>query len=409
MRLGPFRALRPAPAEAARVAAPPYDVVSRAEALALARDNPRSFLRVARAEIDLPEAVDAYDPRVYARARENLRRLVAEGVLARDPSPALYVYRQADGAHVQTGVVGCVDVAAYEAGAIKKHETTRPDKEDDRTRHILALRAQAEPVLLAHPATAAVDALAAAAAAAAAPLYDFAAADQVRHTVWPVADPGPWVRAFEAVECAYIADGHHRTASAWRAAGALRARPGGPVPGDAHERILAVLFPGDALRILPYHRVVKDLGGLAPDALLRRLAGVGRLEPASRPMAPAPRRFGFYLQGRWHRLTLPEGAPDPADPVRSLDVALLAERVVAPVLGIVDQRTDPRIDFVGGSRGEAELERRVDAGEAALGIALPPTTMAQLMAVADRGGTMPPKSTWFAPKLLSGLFVHAFE
>jgi uncharacterized protein (DUF1015 family) len=387
------------------VAAPPYDVVSRAEASRLAGGNPNSFLRVARAEIDLPETVEPHDTRVYARARQNLDRLIADGVLVREPAPAVYVYRLAAGGHVQTGVVGCVDVAAYEAGDIRKHETTRPDKEDDRTRHILTLRAQAEPVLLAYRSQPGINALAAAAVTAA-PLYDVVAPDGVRHIVWAVADPAPWVSAFREVPRAYIADGHHRSAAALRAARELRTTRRGD--DDAYERFLAVLFPADDLRILPYNRLVKDLGGLTPDALVTRLRAVGRLEPTDRPDPPSPRRFGLYMAGRWHLLTLPESAVH-ADPIRSLDVSLLAEHLLAPILGIPDQRTDPRIDFVGGRGGAAELERRVDGGEAALGIALHPTSMAQLLAVSDLGGTMPPKSTWFEPKLLSGLFVHPFD
>jgi uncharacterized protein (DUF1015 family) len=301
------------------------------------------------------------------------------------------------------GVVGCVHVEDYAAGTIKKHENTVPEKEEDRTRHILTLRAHPEPVLLAYHGRAELDALADEVKRMP-PLYDFATADGVQHTVWRVPAPEPWVEGFRAVPAAYIADGHHRSASAWRAAVRLKAE--GAPAGGAQDWFLAVLFPAAQLRILAYNRLVRDLGGLGPAEVLRRLAAVGRLSPAADPVPPGPGRFCFYLAGRWYLLELDPASIDRSDPVRSLDVALLGERILGPVLGIVDQRVDKRLEFAGGAAGTAALERRVNSGEAALAVSLFPTSMAQLMAVADAGGIMPPKSTWFEPKLLSGLFLH---
>jgi uncharacterized protein (DUF1015 family) len=407
VRLHPLPVLRPPGALASRVASPPYDVVSRSEAAALARDNPLSFLHVGRAEIDLPETVDAHDPRVYREARRALDRLVAEGALRRD-EPALYLYREVMEGRAQIGVVGGVHVDDYGADVIRKHETTRPDKEDDRTRHLLALEAHAEPVLLLYRGRPEMDRLVAAATTAP-PLYDFTTADGVAHTVWRLDDPAPYERAFEGVTRAYVADGHHRSASAWRAARELRARNAGSTREAEYNWFPAVLVPAAQLRILAYNRVVTDLAGRAPAELLAELGRVGRLAVTDDPVPPRPATFCVYLGGRWHRLELAEDSIDRSDPIRALDVSLLQERVLGPVLGIADQRTDKRIDFVGGIRGPRALAARVDAGEAALGISLHPTTVEQLMTVSDAGQIMPPKSTWFEPKLLSGLFVHPFE
>ena len=408
MRLHPFEALRPVTKLAARVAAPPYDVVSRDEAAGLAKGNPLSFLHVVRSDIALPDDVDAHDTRVYAKARENLDRLIAERVLLRDARPCLYLYREIMEGRAQVGVVGCVSVEDYARGVIKKHETTRPDKEDDRTRHILALGAQAEPVLLAYRGRAELDRLVGVGMETP-PLYDFPTADGVRHTVWPVADPAPYVDAFRDVPGAYIADGHHRSASAWRAARQRRAETPGRRGNEECEWLLAVLVPAEQLRILPYNRVIADLGGQTPGELLGRLEKIARLSVTTNPVPPRPGSFCLYLDRRWHRLELAERSIDRTDPLRSLDVVLLQERLLGPVLGIGDQRTDTRIDFVGGVRGTRELEARVDSGEMALAVSMYPTTMAELMAVADAGHIMPPKSTWFEPKLLSGLFVHSLD
>lgn len=408
MRLNPFRALRPAPELAARVAAPPYDVVTREEAAGLARGNPLSFLHVGRSDIDLPGAVDSHDEQVYARARENLARLVADGTLRRDERASLYLYRQVMEGRAQVGVVGCVHVDDYEGGVIKKHETTRPDKEDDRTRHVLALNAHAEPVFLMYRGRAEIQRLADEAMQAPV-LYDVTPPDGVRHTVWSLAATAPFVQAFSAVPCAYVADGHHRSASAWRAGRERRAKNPRHRGDEEYNWFLATLFPAADLRILPYNRVVRDLGGHTAAEVLERLGKLGRLSVASDPAPPRPETFCLYLEGRWYLFELDGSSIDRSDPIRSLDVSLLQERVLGPVLGIGDQRTDKRIDFVGGIRGTRELEARVDSGEMALAISMYPTTVEQLMAVSDAGAIMPPKSTWFEPKLLSGLFVHPLD
>jgi uncharacterized protein (DUF1015 family) len=408
MRFRSFRALRPRPELAARVASVPYDVVNRAEAAALADGNPHSFLHVGRSDIDLPADTDPYDPQIYAAARAALDRFEAEGTLIRDREPAVFLYRQIMDGRTQTGVVGCVHIDDYERDVIRKHEKTRKDKEDDRTRHVLTLNANAEPVFLTYRTAADLDRLMAADSAGA-PLYDFTAPDSVRHIVWRVADPKAYAEAFARVPVAYVADGHHRSASAWRAGKERRATAGGGNDDAEYNWFLAVLFPAGQLRILPYNRVVTDLRGLTPDAFRARLRELGRLEPTTNPVPPAPGNFCLFFDGGWECLTLDPASIDRKDPIRSLDVSLLQERVLEPILGIADPRTDHRIDFVGGIRGTAELERRVRSGEMALGISMYPTTVEQLMTVSDAGEIMPPKSTWFEPKLRSGLFVHTLD
>ena len=405
MRLHPFRALRPAPELAERVAAVPYDVVNRAEAAALAAGNPHSFLHVGRSDIDLPADVDPYDSRIYAKAREALDRLQADGTLIREATPSLYLYRQIMNGRAQTGVVGCVHIDEYEHDVIRKHEKTRQDKEDDRTRHVLTLRANAEPVFLTYRGRPDIEALSAPIVAGA-PLSDFTAPDGVRHTVWRIAEPGPFLEAFRAVEHAYVADGHHRCASAWRAGRELRSAPAQHRGDGEYNWFLAVLFPAEQLRILPYNRVVRDLAGQGAADVLARLARLGHVTVTDDPVPPRPGTFCFFLLNAWYRLELDERTIDRRDPIGSLDVSLLQDRVLGPILGIGDPRTDKRIDFVGGIRGAAELERRVRSGEMAIAFSLYPTTLEQLMAVSDSGQIMPPKSTWFEPKLRSGLFVH---
>ena len=405
MRLNPFRPIRPRPDLAAQVASVPYDVVNRGEAAELARGNPHSFLHVGRSDIDLPEDVDPYDPRIYRRAREALDELLARGTLLRDPEPRLFVYRQVMDGRSQTGVVGCVHVDDYEHDVIRKHEKTRQDKEDDRTRHVLTLNANAEPVFLTYRGRADIDRMVEEVTSLA-PLYDFTAPDGVRHTVWPVSDSRALAEAFGPIPHAYVADGHHRSASAWRAGKELRARSPSHRGDEEYNWFLAVLFPSDQLRILPYNRVVRDLDGQTPALVLERLRGLGKLSGATNPVPERSGVFCIYLDGRWHRLELDQAGIDRSDPIASLDVSLLQDRVLSPILGIGDPRTDKRIDFVGGIRGTAELERRVRSGEMAIAFSLFPTTLDQLMAVSDAGHVMPPKSTWFEPKLRSGLFVH---
>ena len=405
MRLNPFRAVRPPPDLAPQVASVPYDVVNRGEAAELARGNPHSFLHVGRSDIDLPEDLDPYDARIYRRAREALDELLARGTLLRDPEPRLFVYRQIMDGRPQTGVVGCVHVDDYEHDVIRKHEKTRQDKEDDRTRHVLTLDANAEPVFLTYRGRVEIDRMVEAITPTA-PLYDFTAPDGVRHTVWPVPDSWALARTFDPVPLAYVADGHHRSASAWRAGKELRAGNPSHRGDEEYNWFLAVLFPSDQLRILPYNRVVRDLNGQTPARVLERLGGLGKLSPATDPVPERSGVFCVFLDGRWQRLELDPAGIDPSDPIASLDVSLLQDRVLSPILGIGDPRTDKRIDFVGGIRGTAELERRVRSGEMAIAFSLFPTTLDQLMAVSDAGHVMPPKSTWFEPKLRSGLFVH---
>jgi uncharacterized protein (DUF1015 family) len=406
VKLKPFAALRPAPGSAARVAAVPYDVVDTAEARALAAGNPDSFLHVSRPEIDLPDGTGIHDAAVYAQGVRAFRDLQARGVLVRERDERLYVYRQTMGRHSQTGVVACCHVDDYDHDVIRKHEKTRQDKEDDRTRHVLALRANSGPVFLTYRDAPAVDRLAEGAASGA-PLYDFTAADGIRHTVWRVEeDAAPWVAAFGAVPAAYVADGHHRAAAAPRAARTLRAANPRHDGSEEYNWFLGVLFPASQLRILPYNRCVRDLHGLVADDFLRQVSALFDCAPAAQPAPAGPRQVHMYLAGRWHRLAWVEAD---TDPVGRLDVSVLQNRLLAPVLGIADPRTDERISFVGGIRGTDELVRRVDGGRDAAAFAMHPVSVAQMMDIADAGQIMPPKSTWFEPKLRSGLLVHTLD
>ncbi|MGE5092015.1 MAG: DUF1015 domain-containing protein [Bacillota bacterium] len=408
MRLNPFKALRPEPALASKVAAVPYDVVSRDEAARLAAGNPHSFLHVGRSDIDLPPDTDPHDDRVYAAARSALERLVAEKTLLREPEPSLYIYRQEMNGRVQTGVVGCVHIDDYERDVIRKHEKTRKDKEDDRTRHVLTLDANAEPVFLTYRGSDDVDRLVERVVQTT-PLYDFTAEDGVRHTVWRVADTRPLSDAFGTVPVAYVADGHHRSASAWRAGREKRALNPKHFGNEEYNWFLAVLFPAGQLAILPYNRLVKDLAGQTPAQVLDRLRALGQVTVTRKPVPPRAGTFCVYLDHQWYLVELDPATIAQADPIGSLDVSLLHDRILGPILGIGDPRTDQRVDFVGGIRGTAELERRVDSGEMALAVSMFPTTLDQLMRVADAGEVMPPKSTWFEPKLRSGLFVHTLD
>jgi len=404
----PFRALRPARAHAAEVAAPPYDVLSSDEARARAAGKPWSFLHVSKPEIDLPPGTDPYSPAAYARGAENFARMREAGVLVRDAAPAYYAYRLTAGDLVQTGVAVAASIAAYDANRVRKHELTRPDKEDDRVRHMEALNAQTGPVLAAYPAAPALDRLLAEAVRGE-PDTDVVADGGVRHSVWPVQDADAIARigaAFDAMPAIYIADGHHRSAAASRVA-ANRRRPG--VDGS-HEWFLVVAFPHHALRILDYNRVVRDLGGMTRHELLAKLGAAFDVTASKEPVRPARHgEFGMYAGGHWHRFAPRPGASEPADPVGRLDVSLLTSRVLSPLLGIGDLRTDRRVDFVGGGRGLAELAKRVDSGEMAAAFSLYPTRLEDLMAVADAGRVMPPKSTWFEPKLADGLLSHVLD
>jgi len=403
----PFRGLRPAPHHAADVAAPPYDVLSTEEARLRAAGKPWSFLHISKPEIDLPAGTDPYAPAVYAKAVENLGKMLAAGILHRDARPSYYAYQLRMGEHVQTGFVAAASVAAYDAGRIKKHEFTRPDKEDDRVRQIEALNAQTGPVLLAYPAAADADGLLAQASAGA-PVAEVVADDGIRHAIWEVDDAAliaDITAAFERMPALYIADGHHRSAAASRVATARR--KGGDERSSDY--FLAVIFPHHQMKILDYNRVVKDLNGLSEADFLVRIGQRYSVTPSSGPARPAkPGEVGLYLPGRWYRLAI-DAALMPADPVARLDVSLLSDHLLGPVLGIADLRRDKRIDFVGGIRGLGELEKRVASGEMAAAFAMHPTGMADLMAVADAGQVMPPKSTWFEPKLADGLVSHVLD
>ncbi|MFN2447229.1 MAG: DUF1015 domain-containing protein [Vicinamibacterales bacterium] len=397
----PFAALRPAPSAAANVAAVPYDVVTTDEARELATANPLSFLHVSRAEVDLPLDTDPYGDAVYARAAANLTTLRERAPLIVEDLPSFYVYRLHMENHRQTGVAACFSLDEYESDAIKKHEKTRPDKEDDRTRHMIAIAAQTGPVFLTYRDSAAVAAVVERIAVTE-PLYDFTAPDGVRHVVWraPAAENRAIQEAFVAIPTLYIADGHHRAASAARARRHLGARGAGE-----HDRVLAVAFPEGQMQILPYNRVVRELNGRDAGAFL---AALSQQVLVSEGGSPTPTRRGevaMYLAGTWYTLDLGEPLFG-GDPTESLDVSRLQDAVLAPLLGIEDVRTDKRVDFVGGVRGTSELTRLVDSGRAAVAFSLAPVTVEDLMRIADAGGIMPPKSTWFEPKLRDGLLSH---
>ncbi len=395
MNIRPFAAIRPNREDAAKVASVPYDVVDTAEAKALAAGNPKSFLHVSRPEIDLGEGADCSSPEAYRQARKALDAFVAGGTLVKDGESAFYAYRQTMGSHSQTGIVATFDTKEYLSGVLKQHEKTRRDKEDDRTRHIETLSAHTGPAFLTYRDDAAIDAIVADACRAE-PLYDFTAPDGIGHAVWklPSAVNARLVELFDKVPAAYIADGHHRSAAASRYA---RERN---FEGESRW-FLAVIFPASQLRILSYNRLVTDLNGLSEEAFLGRVAekfAIGGEKPLSR-------RCRMYLRGRW--IDLSWDIPSGADAVSSLDVSYLQDNLLAPVLGIGDPRTDSRISFMGGIRGDAALSAKVDSGENSVAFAMEPVSVEEMMAIADAGAVMPPKSTWFEPKLRSGLFVHA--
>ncbi len=400
----PFRALRPSSSNVDRVSAVPYDVVNTEEARALAAGNPLSFLHVSRAEIDLPPATDPYSPAVYEKALENFTTLRRTAPLVVEDAPAVYFYRLKMGNHSQTGLAACYSIQEYDTGLIKKHENTRRDKEDDRTRHIGTLRAQTGPVFLTYRHTAAIDAVAARVTAGA-PLFDFESADRVRHTVWAVtgAELAAVVKAYGELPCLYIADGHHRAASASRTRKYLADQARASENGEA-DWMLAVAFPDNQTQILPYNRVVKDLAGKTPEAFLAEL----KSRVAVTAGAPSPTTKGevaMYLGGKWYTLRL-EAAVSSTNVGSTLDCSLLQEQVLSPLLGVGDPRSDKRIDFVGGIRGTSELEKLVNGGKAAVAFSLFPVGVDDLMRIADAGEIMPPKSTWFEPKLRDGLLSH---
>ena len=408
----PFRGLRPVPDHAADVAAPPYDVLNTAEARVRAAGKPWSFLHISKPEIDLPENTDPYAPEVYAKGAENLQRQITSGILMRDPTPRYYVYRLRMGDHVQTGLVFTGSVVDYDRNRIRKHEFTRPQKEDDRVRQITALNAQTGPVLLAYRNNAAVAGIVANVTKAE-PAYDLVADDGVGHTLWVMDDNeriAELTELFDAMDALYIADGHHRSASASRVAKEKNAATGLSADDNSWDYFLCVAFPHDETRILDYNRVIRDLNGHSPESLLEQIAAKFRIEKTSGQAKPEkPLQFGMYLDGQWYRLDIDAELVPTDDPVARLDVSLLQDNLIAPLLGVADPRTDNRIDFVGGIRGLGELEKRVDSGEMQIAFALFPTSMEALMSVADANEVMPPKSTWFEPKLADGLVSHVLD
>jgi uncharacterized protein (DUF1015 family) len=403
----PFRGFRPRPELAAQVAAKPYDVLSSDEARAEAAGNPLSFLHVGKPEIDLPAEVHIYDERVYQKGKENLRRLIADGVMREDPAPCLYLYSQTMAEHTQYGIMCCASVREYMEDRIKKHELTRKDKEDDRTMHVRVTNAHTGPIFLTYRANAGIDEIVQGIRAGA-PENDFVTSDGVRHRLWVIREESliaSIVREFGHVDPLYVADGHHRSAAAARV-GDEMAKANPRHRGDEeYNFFLAVLFPHDQLRIMDYNRTVKDLNGLTREGFLAEIGKKFDVAETGGPERPSHKgEYGMYLGGQWYRLRF-QGSLR-ADPVERLDVSVLQMELLSPVLGIEDPRTSRRIDFVGGIRGMQELERRVNSGEMAVAFALFPTSIEELLAIADAGKIMPPKSTWFEPKLRDGVVVH---
>lgn len=401
----PFSALRPPADRASKVASVPYDVVNTEEARALAANNPFSFLHVSRPEIDLPEGTNIYSDPVYRKAVENFEKLIKDCPLVTEESPSIYLYRLIMGDHEQVGVVACCSVDEYDQDLIRKHERTRRDKEDDRTHHMLVLEAQTGPVFLTYRARRDIDTMVMETMMANA-IFDFTAPDGIEHTVWRVPDAVRFVHAFREIPFLYIADGHHRAASAARARAELKEKSFGYTGDEEYNFFLAVIFPDDQVQILPYNRTVKDLNGLSASQLLEALRKSFDVQEDASDSPARRGRWGMYLDGRWYALSLRADASKPQGTVASLDVSVLQDRVLDPILGIKDVRTDKRIDFIGGVRGSKELKRLVDEGKAAVAFSLYPTTMEDLLSVSDAGEIMPPKSTWFEPKLRDGLLIH---
>jgi uncharacterized protein (DUF1015 family) len=408
-RIKPFRGVRPRRELAEKVAAQPYDVMDVAEARQMAAGNPHSFLHISRPEIDLPVSADPYSDAVYAKGDENLRHFLAQRVLSADGEEYYYVYRQRMGELEQTGLVVCSSVDDYQSGVIKKHELTRADKEEDRVRHIDYLDANDEPVFYTYRHDPRISRLVAEVAATA-PEYDFTSSDDVRHTLWLVRDRlviDELTHRFAAIDTLYVADGHHRSAAASRVRDLRKQKNPNHTGSEEYNWFLTVIFPDDEMHIMPYNRVVKDLNGLSPEQFMAAVAEKFTLRPVASSVAPTSRHtFGLYLAGSWYELVAKEELCHASELVERLDVAILQKHLLAPLLGIDDPRRSPRISFVGGIRGVSELERLVDSGNYAVALSLYPTSIDELMSLADAGQIMPPKSTWFEPKLRSGLVIH---
>lgn len=410
MRIRTFQGLVPAPELVSEVAAVPYDVVNREEAAALAEGKPHSLLRVDRAELELDPEVDPYSDPVYARALENFNKLQAAGALVRETEPAMYLYRQIVGDHQQTGLVTVCHVEDYENDLIKKHEKTRPDKENDRTRLVDTLSANTGPIFLTYRGTSAIDEVIQAHLATTAPTHDFTAPDGVTHQTWklPPDTCATLTGLFDrGVPCSYVADGHHRAASAFRVGKKRREANPNHDGSENYNWFLSVLFPGNELNILAYNRAIKDLNGLDEAAFMAKVGEVFTIQPTGEKVPTAAGQCCMYLGGKWHLL---EWKPDAdASPIDVLDVSILQDRLLNPVLGIDDPRTSKNIDFIGGIRGPQELEKLVNSGSHAVAFSMFPVMVEQLMAISDASQIMPPKSTWFEPKLRSGLFIHTLE
>jgi uncharacterized protein (DUF1015 family) len=405
----PFKGLRPIPDKVKEVASPPYDVISSDEAREVVEKNPLSFLRVIRPEVDLPQEIDLYDERVYKKGKENLDRFIGDGILIQDSTPCLYIYRQVMGDHIQVGLVACASVDEYEKGVIKKHEHTREEKEIDRTKHIESLNAQASPVFLTYRSNPDVDVFMLEGTKGE-PVYDFTADDGVRHTFWVIDNPDTIetiMNGFRGIDYMYVADGHHRSAAAVRVRNRRKEQNPNHTGEEDYNYFLVVIFPHTQLKILDYNRVVKDTNGLNKEELLKKIKERFIIEAREGKYKPSePHTFGMFFDKRWYKLTAKEGTFPLDDPVESLDVAILQENLLAPILGIVDPRKDKRISFIGGIKGIKTLEDMVNEGEYTIAFAMYPTNIESLMRVADAEKVMPPKSTWFEPKLRSGIVIH---
>ena len=409
----PFKAYRPVPKYAKDVASKPYDVLNSNEARNEAEGNSLSFLHVVKPEIDLPENTDPYSSEVYEQGRENFTNLITKGVLIQDSVPSYYVYRLTMNGRTQTGLVGCCHFEEYFDGKIKKHELTRTAKEDDRVKHVESLNANAEPVFFSYRGKKSINDIVEKKISSE-PIYDFLADDGIRHELWSISETenlNSIEESFKNVPCLYVADGHHRTAAAARIGQKRKEKNKDHTGEEEYNFFLAVLFPEDQLKIYDYNRVVKDLNGLSVDNFIKKLEGsflVSKIE--NDDIKPSRlREFSLYVDSSWYRLIAKEGCWNIEDPVGDLDVTILSERVLNPILGITDLRKDNRIDFVGGIRGLDELKKRVDSGEMQAAFALFPVSMDQLLNIADANEIMPPKTTWFEPKLRSGLFIHDLE
>lgn len=414
----PFRGVRPPKNLVKKIAAPPYDVVTSREAREIAWGNEMNYLHISRPEIDLPDGIDEHDDKVYQQGRANYRKFCDRRWLIQDPRPCFYIYKQTmplkekrGGKHTQVGLVAVASAEDYDRDVIKKHEFTRPDKEDDRTRHIATIGANTEPVFFTYPHRAAIDRIIAGWTRRK-PEYRFKSDDGVEHVLWVVDDEKTIQRItalFARIKYLYVADGHHRSAAAWRYWKDRRAQNPRHTGREEYNFFLTVIFPDNQMNIMPYNRVVKDLHGLSPEEFLNRISAKFTVVPDGPDRPGGNGKFSMYLGGRWYLLRARPGTFDSRDPVKRLDASILQDNLLGPILGIQDPRTDKRINFVGGIKGTKELKRLVDSGEYAVAFSLHPVSMKQLLAVADSGQVMPPKSTWFEPKLKSGLFVHQYD